>query len=75
MKYQCEHCDFLWEGTLHTFDKVRDHEKTHLENKTIRCKVCNTSKNIVKVKNNSDEKWECQNCGNILDVNGLISSQ
>jgi len=75
MKYQCKTCSFQWEGTSHTFDKVRDHEKIHLKNKTIRCKVCNALKNMVSVKNNSDEKWECQNCGNILDMNGLISSQ
>lgn len=31
MKYQCKECDFQWEGTVDTFDKVREHEKTHLE--------------------------------------------
>jgi hypothetical protein len=29
MKYQCSICDFSWEGTSHTFDLVREHEKTH----------------------------------------------
>jgi len=32
MKYQCNQCNFNWEGTSYTFDKVREHEKTHLEN-------------------------------------------
>lgn len=31
MKYNCKDCSFNWEGTLYTFDKVREHEKTHLE--------------------------------------------
>lgn len=74
MKYQCKSCSFKWEGTSYTFDEVRDHEKTHLKNKTIRCKVCNALKNMINMKNNSGKKWECQNCGNILDMNGLISS-
>ena len=29
MKYNCKSCDFHWEGTVDTFDKVRIHEKTH----------------------------------------------
>ncbi len=74
MKYQCKSCSFKWEGTSYTFDEVLDHEKTHLKNKTIRCKVCNALKNMINIKNNSGKKWECQNCGNILDINGLISS-
>lgn len=32
MKYQCKECDFHWVGTSHTFDEVREHEKTHLKN-------------------------------------------
>ena len=31
MKYQCNECDFHWEGTSYTFDEVREHEKTHLK--------------------------------------------
>ncbi len=31
MKYQCSKYNFSWEGTSHTFDKVRIHEKTHDE--------------------------------------------
>ena len=34
MKYNCKICDFHWEGTVDTFDKVRNHEKTHEKNKT-----------------------------------------
>jgi hypothetical protein len=30
MKYQCKECSFQWEGTSYTFEKVREHEKTHL---------------------------------------------
>jgi hypothetical protein len=33
MKYNCKLCDFHWEGTAGTFDKVRIHEKIH-EKKT-----------------------------------------
>ena len=33
MKYQCSKCDFHWTGTSYTFEEVRQHEKTHLENK------------------------------------------
>ena len=29
MKYDCKLCNFHWEGTVDTFDKVRIHEKTH----------------------------------------------
>ena len=29
MKYDCKICDFHWEGTADTFEKVRVHEKTH----------------------------------------------
>ena len=36
MKYQCSKCDFCWEGTLNIFDKVHEHEKTHLENNKIK---------------------------------------
>jgi len=36
MKYECKQCDFCWEGILNTFDKVREHEKTHLENNKIK---------------------------------------
>ncbi|MHA7647433.1 hypothetical protein [Nitrosopumilus sp. S4] len=32
MKYSCKECNFKWEGTSYTFDKVRDHEKTHVAN-------------------------------------------
>jgi len=27
MKYNCKECDFQWEGTSYTFEKVREHEK------------------------------------------------
>lgn len=75
MKYQCKTCNFHWEGTSHTFDDVRNHEKTHLLKMTsIRCKVCNTSKSMIIVEAKSNGRWECQNCGNILDMQGLIAS-
>jgi len=39
---------------------------------SIHCKVCNTLKipNIDKL--NSNTTWECQTCGNLLDVNGYV---
>ncbi|MFB5606029.1 MAG: hypothetical protein ACE5Q5_05180 [Nitrosarchaeum sp.] len=39
-----------------------------------KCKVCNTSriKNVNPLM--SDEKWECQICGNLLDVHGNVNS-
>jgi len=30
MKYSCKECNFKWEGTSYTFEKVREHEKIHL---------------------------------------------
>lgn len=74
MKYQCEKCSFHWEGTSYTFEKVREHEKTHIQNlKSIRCKVCNTSRLDQKT---SDGSWECNICGNLLNADGqVISSQ
>jgi ribosomal protein L37AE/L43A len=79
MKYQCEECSFKWEGTSYTFEKVREHEKTHLKKNKItstRCKVCNASKIIHDDQMNSNDQWECQTCGNLLDANGhVITSQ
>ena len=40
---------------------------------SIRCKVCNASK-IMTDKINSNISWECQSCGNLLDVNGCIAT-
>ena len=31
MKYRCKHCNFHWEGNMDTFEKVLNHEKTHVE--------------------------------------------
>lgn len=42
MRYGCKECNFYQEGTSHTFDNVREHEKTHLQNdqlKTSRIKI------------------------------------
>jgi len=39
---------------------------------SIRCKVCNSSKVTDSNQKHSDTNWECQTCGNILDVNGHI---
>jgi ribosomal protein S27E len=40
---------------------------------SIRCKVCNTSK-IITNQVNSNVRWECQTCGNVLDVDGHVIS-
>lgn len=32
MKYNCKNCNYHWEGNLDTFQKVLNHEKTHLKN-------------------------------------------
>jgi len=82
MKYQCNQCDFNWEGTSYTFDIVREHEKTHPEiyiskisrkNMSNRCKVCNTPK-VTTNQINYDGKWECKTCGNLLDAQGRVIS-
>lgn len=39
---------------------------------SIRCKVCNTSKITNIVETNSNVNWECQICGNLLDVEGFV---
>jgi|GEM_PF-3600191 len=42
MKYNCKECNFQWEGTVDTFDKVREHEKTHsvnIRSKSMRIKI------------------------------------
>jgi ribosomal protein L37AE/L43A len=72
MKYQCEKCSFHWEGTSYTFDKVREHEKTHVQKlESIRCKVCNARKLDQK---NTNDQWECNVCGNQLNANGQVIS-
>ena len=38
---------------------------------SMRCKVCNTSR-ITGNQINSDAKWECETCGNLLDANGYV---
>ena len=38
---------------------------------SLRCKVCNTSSDTNQISCNGE--WECQTCGNILDVNGNVS--
>lgn len=38
MKYNCKECDFKWEGTVDTFEKVRQHEKGHLEKNELKNK-------------------------------------
>ena len=40
---------------------------------TVRCKVCNTSR-ITDKEHKSDEKWECQMCGNLLDIDGYVKT-
>ena len=41
---------------------------------SIRCKVCNASKIINIDKMDSNVRWECQICGNMLDVDGYVVS-
>jgi transcription elongation factor Elf1 len=41
---------------------------------SIRCKVCNASKIINIDKMDSNVRWECQICGNMLDVDGYVIS-
>lgn len=41
---------------------------------SIRCKVCNSSKVLKNSESDSNENWECQVCGNILDSKGFIVS-
>ena len=41
---------------------------------SLRCKVCNTSGGINSNQISCNGEWECQTCGNILDVDGNISS-
>ena len=31
MKYACRNCNFKWDGYSDTFQKVLDHEKTHID--------------------------------------------
>lgn len=39
-----------------------------------KCKVCNTSRVTNVNQLLSDEKWECQICGNLLDADGNVHS-
>lgn len=41
---------------------------------SMRCKVCNTLKILNIDKLNSDTTWECETCGNQVDVNGHVVS-
>jgi len=41
---------------------------------SIHCKVCNASKIINNDKMDPNVRWECQTCGNILDVDGYVIS-
>ena len=38
---------------------------------SVRCKVCNTVKDA-GIQVNSDEKWECKICGNLLNAQGHV---
>ena len=35
MAYRCKNCNFRWDESEGNFQKVLDHEKTHLKEKTI----------------------------------------
>ena len=39
---------------------------------SLRCKVCNASKITNTDQINSKVNWECQTCGNTLDIDGYI---
>ncbi|MGY5150605.1 MAG: hypothetical protein ACW9W3_11165 [Candidatus Nitrosopumilus sp. bin_68KS] len=41
---------------------------------SLRCKVCNTSSGISTDQTSCNGEWECQTCGNILDMNGHVST-
>ena len=34
MTYSCKHCNFRWNSWQGNFQKVLDHEETHLKDKT-----------------------------------------
>jgi len=40
---------------------------------SLHCKVCNTSSGINGNQISCNGEWECQICGDILDVNGNVS--
>ena len=37
---------------------------------SIRCKVCNVLKIENPAQKDTNDNWECQNCGSIFDVTG-----
>lgn len=39
---------------------------------SLRCRVCNAVKIPNNKDTNSETTWECQNCGNMLDVSGHV---
>ena len=41
---------------------------------SLRCKVCNTSSGMNASQISCNGEWECDTCGNILDVKGNIST-
>ncbi len=41
---------------------------------SLRCKVCNTSSSISVEQTSCNGEWECQTCGNILDINGHVKN-
>jgi len=72
MKYQCQQCNFQWEGTSHTFDQVREHEESHFKKLiSVRCKVCNTTNTD---QSNTGRELECKICGNLIDSKGSVIS-
>jgi len=41
---------------------------------SLRCKVCNTSGGMNENQISCNGEWECHTCGNMLDVDGNVSS-
>ena len=41
---------------------------------SVRCKVCNASKISNTEQKNYSINWECQTCGNVLDIDGNIAT-
>ena len=41
---------------------------------SLRCRVCNMPGSISANQISCNDEWECQICGNILDIHGNVST-